>query len=343
MKVVFKIIMANKDDEAFFATVAEHFKSEQQVFSDMLNSSVLSEVLVAVRFLHTVIKHRAAFLLGDGTRDLIWKINFSGLIGALGLFSRFPWANILHNVVMGMITHVFQNDSAELIDQLLAANILHLIIKGLATDKPNGYAPHLRAIATAMGESQSPKVQEYLQNDALWVTYKESLEIRNDKTITFRNAEKQILNTLRKSLFEIYGDEFAPIPEHTPAPTTEKTETPAEPEKTETTTTEPTPEPVEEPAPVATGANSVPETPSEAEPQTEETKSEATTQESQETETTETAETTETTTEATADAPEEVTTEAATEATETEVAQEEAQVDQPSADTEQTEEKGDAQ
>lgn len=66
MQVVFKIIMANKEDEEFFGKVSEHFRQEREVFSQMLKSDSLGEVLVGVKFMHALIKHRALFLLGDG-------------------------------------------------------------------------------------------------------------------------------------------------------------------------------------------------------------------------------------------------------------------------------------
>jgi hypothetical protein len=58
--------MANKEDEEFFSKVSGHFKQEQEVFSQMLKSDSLGEVLVGVKFMHALIKHRVLFLLGDG-------------------------------------------------------------------------------------------------------------------------------------------------------------------------------------------------------------------------------------------------------------------------------------
>lgn len=202
-QVIIKIVMANKDDEGFFATVADHFKKEQKIFSDMLSSNSLSDVLVTVKFYHALIKHNAAFLLGDGITLRLWLPTILGLISSVKLFFRFPWANILHNVIMSAITHVFQVQSEEMIEQLLNAGLLVTVVKGLATQQPVGFSPHLRAIATAIGECLLPKVQEYLKSQPLWEKYKEAIEVRNDSTLTYKNAEREVSSRLRAALLEL--------------------------------------------------------------------------------------------------------------------------------------------
>lgn len=97
-----------------------------------------------------------------------------------------------------MISHVFQYEEEELIDQLLKAGLLKTIIEGLIVDKPVGYLPHLRMIASAMAESPSITVQEYLGNEPLWEKYVEAMEFRNDKDLSFKEAERRVVAFLRE-------------------------------------------------------------------------------------------------------------------------------------------------
>jgi len=186
-EVILKVIMANQDDAAFFDRVASFFQGQSD-FSVTLKSESLSEVLVGIKFMHALIKHKALFLLGDG------------LASSLDLLSRFPWANILHNVIMEMFIHVLHQGEDALIEQLIRADILLALIEGLVTEQPVGFLPHLRNIASALAESPSDAVRDYLLRHPLWDQYVTAMEFRNDKNLTFREAERLVVAALRKAL-----------------------------------------------------------------------------------------------------------------------------------------------
>lgn len=90
--------MMNQNDAEFFETIKNSLTQECQIFNSMLDSSDLLEVITGVKFTHALIKHKAIFLLNEKS------------FGCLDLCFKFPWANILHNVVVnGMTKSCFEH------------------------------------------------------------------------------------------------------------------------------------------------------------------------------------------------------------------------------------------
>lgn len=83
--------MANQDDTEFFEAIKNSLLQECLIFDSMLESEDLLDVIVGVKYIHALIKHKATFLLNEKA------------FGCLDLCFKFPWANILHNVIVNGI------------------------------------------------------------------------------------------------------------------------------------------------------------------------------------------------------------------------------------------------
>jgi len=159
----------------------------------MLNSDDLMAVIVGVKFIHALVKHKASFLLDNSLFD------------CLDLMAKFPWANILHNVVVNVIMYVFSNEEESLIKSFLDTNILRKIIVGLSQLGEIGYRPHLRMVAFAMRNSNSIMAQEIFNNDPLWSKFWIIMQARDEREWTFKQAEDKVrtdLNALLNGTYE---------------------------------------------------------------------------------------------------------------------------------------------
>jgi len=119
--------------------------------------------------------------------------------------AKFPWANILHNVVVNVIMYVFSNEEETLIKSFLDTNILRKIIIGLSQLGEIGYRPHLRMVAFAMRNSNSLLAQEIFNNDPLWSKFWLIMQARDEREWTFKQAEDKVrvdLNSLLNGTYE---------------------------------------------------------------------------------------------------------------------------------------------
>lgn len=71
--MVLKIIMCNEDDEEFFETIKTQLSVECAGFHEMLESvDNLGGVIIGVKVIHALIKHRVNFLIDPSKFFLIF-------------------------------------------------------------------------------------------------------------------------------------------------------------------------------------------------------------------------------------------------------------------------------
>lgn len=197
---ILKIVMANQGDQTFFEAATKQLLTQRCTFEEMLKSESLMNVLSGVKFIHALVKHKAFFLLGDGLETCV------------NLIFRFPWSNILHNGVVVVISYVFLEEQDQFITSLLDAGLLRKIVEGLASATPHGYKPHLRQIAAAMQMTQSTAALERFATDPLWEKYWFIMEVRKNTSLTFVEAEREVVAKLAEALDELDGKSPAAAP-----------------------------------------------------------------------------------------------------------------------------------
>jgi len=189
-EMVLKIIMCNEDDEEFFETIKTQLSVECAGFHEMLESTDnLGGVIIGVKVIHALIKHRVNFLIDPS------------IFNCIDLCFRFPWANILHNVIVNVIVYVFQGEEESLIKSFLEAGLLKKIVTGLATQEGVGYRPHLRIIISSMHASPSTLAQDYFLKDPLWARFWEIMEYRDRPEWAFNFAETKVREELSELLY----------------------------------------------------------------------------------------------------------------------------------------------
>jgi hypothetical protein len=219
-EMVLKIIMCNEDDEEFFETIKTQLSVECAGFHEMLESEDnLGGVIIGVKVIHALIKHRVNFLIDPS------------IFNCIDLCFRFPWANILHNVIVNVIVYVFQSEEDTLIKSFLEAGLLKKIVTGLATQDGVGYRPHLRIIISSMHASPSAFAQDFFVKDPLWARFWEIMEYRDRPEWAFNFAETKVREELGELLYgaipkslPLSGDLPSEIPTQSTTDTSSTTE-----------------------------------------------------------------------------------------------------------------------
>jgi hypothetical protein len=220
--IVLKIIMQNEEDEAFFSTIKSHLVDECSGFHQMLESKEnISGVIIGVKLVHVLIKHRVYFLLHPVVYNCV------------DLFFHFPWANILHNAIVNVLVFVFQSDEDSLIKSFLDAGLIKKIIQGLSNQDNVGYRPHLRLIITTILKSPATYAQEFIANEPLWEKFWEIMEYRDRPEWTFNAAEEKVRAELNQLLYGVMPLSL---------PLTNELENKEETQESETTEVQPTEE-----------------------------------------------------------------------------------------------------
>jgi len=240
-EMVLKIIMCNEDDEEFFETIKTQLSVECAGFHEMLESEDnLGGVIIGVKVIHALIKHRVNFLIDPS------------IFNCIDLCFRFPWANILHNVIVDVIVYVFQSEEDTLIKSFLEAGLLKKIVTGLAIQEGVGYRPHLRIIISSMHASPSAFAQDFFVKDPLWARFWEIMEYRDRPEWAFNFAETKVREELSELLYGAIPKSLPLSGDSTEIPTQSTTETSSnsseatQPVENQTTETSSTTDPVAE-------------------------------------------------------------------------------------------------
>lgn len=184
-EMVLKIIMLNEDDAEFFETIRTQLSVVCSGFHKMLDSKDdLGGVIIGVKVIHALIKHKVHSLIDNS------------IFNCVDLCFRFPWANVLHNVIVNVVVSVFQSGELELTKSFLDAGLLRRIIEGLAGSEPVGYRPHLRIIVSSMHASPSQHAQDFFAAEPMWGRFWEIMEYRDRPEWAFNYAEAKVREEL---------------------------------------------------------------------------------------------------------------------------------------------------